>query len=178
MIPAELALLVRDVPDFPKPGIVFRDLTPLFANAEAMRCLADALCEPWNDAGCTKVVGIEARGFLLAPLVAERLGAGVVPVRKVGKLPFTTRRVDYALEYGTDTLEIHSDALAADDVVVVIDDVLATGGTAAGVAALVGTFSARLAGFGFAIELGFIGGRAALDRVTAGAAVRSVLTYP
>ena len=174
MNPTELARLIREVPDFPKPGIVFKDLTPLFANADAMRSLADALCEPWIDAGCTRVVGIEARGFLLAPLVAERLGAGVVPVRKAGKLPFTTRSVDYALEYGTDTLEIHSDALDADDVVVVIDDVLATGGTAAGVASLVADCGASLAGFGFAIELGFLRGRSALD----GAPVWSVVTYP
>ena len=174
MTPAEISILIRDVPDFPKPGILFKDLTPLLGNHAALASVVDLMCEPWAAAGCTKVAGVEARGFLLAPLVAQRLGVGMVPIRKPGKLPWRSLRVEYALEYGTDVLEMHDDAVGPADLVLVIDDVLATGGTATAAVQLVRGAGATVAGAAFAIELGFLNGRAALADVR----VRAVLTYP
>src|ERR671911_2396237 len=159
---AWLANYLRDVPDFPQPGIVFKDLTPLLGDVDAFRYTVDAIAD--HAAGLTvdKVVGIEARGFIFAAAVAYRLGAGFVPVRKPGKLPWTTVSETYALEYGTDTLEVHDDALGAGDTVLVVDDVLATGGTAAATCRLVGRLGGRIAGLAFVVELGFLGGRAKL----------------
>jgi adenine phosphoribosyltransferase len=157
-----LAGHLRDVPDFPKPGIVFKDLSPLLGDVDAFRYAVDAIAD--HAAGLTvdKVVGIEARGFIFAAAVAYRLGAGFVPVRKPGKLPWTTVSETYALEYGTDTLEVHDDALGASDTVLVVDDVLATGGTAAATCRLVERLGGRIAGLAFVVELGFLGGRAKL----------------
>ena len=162
---AWLADHLRDVPDFPKPGIVFKDLTPLLADVEAFRFTVDALAErveqaPGRSVG--KVVGIEARGFIFASAVAYRLGSALVPVRKPGKLPWRTASETYELEYGTDSLEIHEDAISAGDDVYVIDDVLATGGTAAATCRLVERLGGRVAGVGFVVELGFLSGRAKL----------------
>ena len=160
--PAWLASLLRDVPDFPEPGIVFKDLTPLLADPAALRATVDALSHHAAGMGIDKVVGIEARGFVFAAAVADRIGAGFVPVRKPGKLPWATVSETYALEYGTDTLEIHADALAANDTILVLDDVLATGGTAAATCRLVERVGGRVAGLAFVVELGFLGGRAKL----------------
>src|ERR1043165_3246840 len=122
--------LIRDIPDYPKPGIMFKDITPLLADPEAFVHATDAMAAPFADAGITHVVAIESRGFILGGPVAQRLGAGFVPVRKPGKLPAATRRETYELEYGTDTLEIHADAASPPAKVLILDDVLATGGTA------------------------------------------------
>jgi adenine phosphoribosyltransferase len=160
--PSWLAGHLRDVPDFPKPGIVFKDLTPLLGDVDAFRYAVDAIAD--HAAGLTvdKVVGIEARGFIFAAAVAYRLGAGFVPVRKAGKLPWKTVTETYALEYGTDSLDIHEDAMAAGDTVYIVDDVLATGGTAAATCTLVERVGGRIAGLAFVVELGFLGGRAKL----------------
>jgi adenine phosphoribosyltransferase len=159
---AWLADHLRDVPDFPKPGIVFKDLTPLLADVEAFRFSVDALAERVAERSVEKVVGVEARGFIFASAVAYRLGSGLVPVRKPGKLPWRTATETYELEYGTDSLEIHEDAISAGDDVYVIDDVLATGGTAAATCRLVERLGGRVAGVGFVVELGFLSGRAKL----------------
>jgi adenine phosphoribosyltransferase len=160
--PSWLAGHLRDVPDFPSPGIVFKDLTPLLGDVDAFRYTVDAIAD--HAAGLTldKVVGIEARGFIFAAAVAYRLGAGFVPVRKAGKLPWKTVTETYALEYGTDSLDIHEDAVAAGDTVYIVDDVLATGGTAAATCTLVERVEGRIAGLAFVVELGFLGGRAKL----------------
>jgi adenine phosphoribosyltransferase len=159
---AWLADHLRDVPDFPKPGIVFKDLTPLLADVEAFRFAVDALAERVAERSVEKVVGVEARGFIFASAVAYRLGSGLVPVRKPGKLPWRTASETYELEYGTDSLEIHEDAISPGDDVYVIDDVLATGGTAAATCRLVERLGGRVAGAGFVVELGFLSGRAKL----------------
>jgi adenine phosphoribosyltransferase len=155
---------IRDIPDFPTPGIVFKDLTPLLADVDAFRFSVDALVDHAAElpAGVDKVVGVEARGFTFAAAAAYRLGAGLVPVRKPGKLPHKTVRETYALEYGTDALEIHQDGVAPGESVYVIDDVLATGGTAAATCRLVEALGGRIAGLAFVIELGFLDGRAKL----------------
>ena len=153
---------IRDVPDFPKPGIVFKDITPLLADAELLRATTDAMAAPFEGLGVTHVVAVESRGFILGSPVAQRLGAGFVPVRKVGKLPFKTERVEYALEYGTDRLEIHADACGAGSRVLVVDDVLATGGTAAAACRLVERVGGLVVGCTFLIELSFLPGAATL----------------
>jgi adenine phosphoribosyltransferase len=165
--------MIRDIPDFPKPGIVFKDITPLLADADAFRCTLDSLASRFLYERVDKVVGVEARGFILAAPVAYLLGAGFVPVRKAGKLPGPTRIEEYALEYGTDRLEMHDDAIEAGDNVLVIDDVLATGGTAAATLRLVEAAGGAVVGLGFVIELAFLGGR---SRIDAHQAV-SLLTY-
>jgi adenine phosphoribosyltransferase len=154
-----LADHLRDVPDFPTPGILFKDLTPLLADVDAFRFTVDAIAD--HAAGLTvdKVVGIEARGFIFAAAVAYRLGAGFVPVRKPGKLPWKTVTETYALEYGSDSLDIHDDAVAAGETVYVVDDVLATGGTAAATCALIERVGGAIAGLAFVVELGFLSGR-------------------
>jgi len=162
MVVAELRALVRDIPDHPQPGVVFKDITPLLADAEAFRLAVDGLAAPFAGAGVTHVVGIEARGFIVAAPVAHQLGAGFVPVRKAGKLPWKTVAQQYALEYGTDTLELHVDGVGPADRVLIVDDVLATGGTAQATAALVGGTGATVVGLAFLIELEFLGGRSRL----------------
>ncbi|HET9541963.1 MAG TPA: adenine phosphoribosyltransferase, partial [Acidimicrobiales bacterium] len=143
--------LVRDIPDFPEPGITFRDITPLLGDVDAFRFVVDALADEFAGETIDRVLGIEARGFLLAAPVAYRLGAALVPVRKSGKLPHDTHTESYQLEYGSDALELHVDALGAGDTCLVIDDVLATGGTAAAVGRLIERLGGRLAGYGFLI---------------------------
>lgn len=157
-----LADHLRDVADFPTPGVLFKDLTPLLADVDAFRFAVDALADHAAGMPVDKVVGIEARGFIFAAPVAYRLGAGFVPVRKPGKLPWTTVTETYALEYGTDSLDIHDDALAAGEAVYIVDDVLATGGTAAATCALVERVGGRVAGLAFVVELAGLGGRARL----------------
>ncbi|HEY8543561.1 MAG TPA: adenine phosphoribosyltransferase [Acidimicrobiales bacterium] len=162
--PSWLLTRVRDVPDFPTPGILFKDLTPLLGDPAAFRSTVDALAAYSRslDAPVTKVVGVEARGFTFAAGVAYTLGAGLVPVRKPGKLPHETVAETYALEYGTDTLEMHRDAVGEGESVLVVDDVLATGGTAAATCRLLESVGGRVAGLAFVLELGFLDGRAKL----------------
>ena len=159
------AALIRDVPDFPKPGITFKDITPLLADPVAFAEVVDRLAEPFVGRGITKVVGIEARGFVVAAPVAHRLGAGFVPVRKPGKLPWETRAVSYELEYGEETLEMHTDALAPGERVLVIDDVLATGGTARATAELVEQGGGVVHGLAVLLELSFLRGREAVGDI-------------
>jgi adenine phosphoribosyltransferase len=154
-----LRSLVRDVPDYPKPGILFKDITPVLAEPAAFQATVRAMAEPWRDAGITKVVGIEARGFILAAPVALDLRAGFVPVRKQGKLPAETYSRSYALEYGEATLEMHTDALEPGERVLIIDDVLATGGTVAATSELVESCGAEVAGVSLLMELTFLPGR-------------------
>jgi adenine phosphoribosyltransferase len=155
----DLATYIRDIPDWPKEGVVFKDITPLLASPEGFRATIDTLADAYADAGVTKVMGAEARGFIFGGALAYRLGAGFVPARKPGKLPWDTTSVTYDLEYGTDSLEVHADAIGADDIVLIVDDVLATGGTAAAKAELVNATGASVAGFAFLIELDFLNGR-------------------
>lgn len=158
----KLKSIIRDVPDFPKPGIIFKDITPLLADHAAFSELVKAFADHYRAAGVTKVLGIEARGFLLAAPIALALGAGLVPVRKKGKLPYKRVSASYALEYGTDTLEMHEDAVKAGEKVLVVDDVLATGGTAAAVCEMVDKLGAKVAGVAMLIELEFLKGRTKL----------------
>ncbi|HVE79987.1 MAG TPA: adenine phosphoribosyltransferase [Gemmatimonadaceae bacterium] len=155
---ADLRRAIRDVPDFPKPGIVFKDITPVLADPALFARCIDALAEPYAGGRVTHVAAIESRGFLLGGPVARRLGAGLVPVRKRGKLPYATRAVEYALEYGTDQLEMHVDACAPGARVVVVDDVLATGGTAAAACRLVEDVGGTVVGCAFLIALAFLPG--------------------
>jgi adenine phosphoribosyltransferase len=165
--------LVRDIPDYPKPGIVFKDITPLLADVEAFTATTNAMADAFIDAEITYVVAIESRGFILGGPIAQRLGAGFIPVRKPGKLPAVTRRERYELEYGTDTLEIHADACGAGSRVLIVDDVLATGGTADAAGRLVETLGAAVIGFSFLIALSFLPGQARL----AGRRVHTVAVY-
>jgi adenine phosphoribosyltransferase len=159
-----LKTLIREVPDFPKPGILFYDITPLLRDAKGLHQVIESLRSRYAGAGIDLVVGIEARGFIFAPALAYALGAGFVPVRKPRKLPASTERVEYALEYGTDALEIHKDGIVRGQRVLIFDDVLATGGTACAVAKLVEILGGELVGLGFVIELDFLKGRDKLGR--------------
>lgn len=168
-----LTALIRDVPDFPKPGIVFKDITPLLADREGFRDATRAMAEPFRNSPIDHVVGIESRGFILGACVARELGVGFIPVRKPGKLPAGKRSVEYALEYGTDRLEVHADACAKAERVLIVDDVLATGGTAAATGRLMGEIGAEVAGFSFLMVLGFLNGREKL----AGFRLETVLSF-
>ena len=168
----ELRAFIRDVPDFPKPGIVFKDITPLLRSPRALEKSVHELAEPYRRAGITQVAAIESRGFIFGSCVARVLGAGFVPIRKPGKLPWTTRRNEYVLEYGKDAIEIHDDALTSDDRVIVVDDVLATGGTAAAAAALVRGFDAKLVGIATVIELTFLDPRKKLEGIDVHTVIR------
>jgi adenine phosphoribosyltransferase len=150
---------IRDVPDFPKPGIVFKDITPLLLSPGPFRRAVELMADPYRGSRVTRVVSIESRGFLLGAPVALALEAGLVPMRKPGKLPAARGRVEYALEYGTDALEMHRDAVGSGDRVLIVDDVLATGGTAEAAAKLVRAHGAQVVGFTFLIELDFLKGR-------------------
>ena len=157
-----LASLIRDVPDFPQPGIVFKDITPLLADENAFSSVIDLIVVHYGRGNIDKVVGIEARGFIVASPVAYHFGAGFVPVRKAGKLPWETEREEYSLEYGTAVLEIHRDAVAPGERVLIVDDVLATGGTAHATAKLVERLGGKVIGIATLIELEFLHGRQAL----------------
>src|SRR5438874_10051292 len=156
---AELKALIRDVPDFPQPGIVFKDITPLLADRNAFSSIIDLIVVHYGRGNIDKVVGIEARGFILASPVAYHFGAGFVPVRKEGKLPWNSEREEYALEYGTAVLEVHKDAIAPGERVLIVDDVLATGGTAKATASLVERLGGKVIGIATLIELEFLHGR-------------------
>lgn len=164
---------IRDVPDFPKKGIVFKDITTLLKDPRAYRQSLDLFIALCGDLRVDKVIGIESRGFIFGSAVADRFGLGFVPVRKVGKLPAETVRTSYDLEYGTDSVEMHADALTKGERVLIVDDVIATGGTAAAVGKLVEGVGASVAAFGFLVELSFLKGRAKLGSHE----VRSLLVY-
>jgi adenine phosphoribosyltransferase len=155
--------LIRDVPDFPKPGIVFKDITPLLADDDGFSSVIDLIVVHYGRGNVDKVVGIEARGFILASPVAYHFGAGFVPVRKEGKLPWDAEREEYNLEYGTAVLEIHRDSISPGDRVLIVDDVLATGGTARATAGLVERLGGKVMGIACLIELGFLEGRKLLE---------------
>ena len=164
---------IRDVPDFPKPGILFKDITPVLADRDLLRRTVRGMAGPFAGAGVSYVVGVESRGFILGAPVALELGAGFIPVRKPGKLPHRTAAAEYALEYGTDRLEIHADACAAEARVLVVDDVLATGGTAGATCRLIEGLGAIVVGCSFLIALSFLPGA----DVLAGRHVESLVTY-
>lgn len=150
---------IVDIPDYPEPGVVFKDITPLFDDAQALHAVIDAIADHFAGTGITKVVGAEARGFLVGVPVAYKLGCGFVPARKPGKLPREVYSESYSLEYGTDELQIHRDALTSDDRVLIVDDLVATGGTAVATARLVEQSGAKVAGFSFILELSFLNPR-------------------
>jgi adenine phosphoribosyltransferase len=169
----DIRAAIRDVPDFPKPGIVFKDITPLLANAELFARTTAAMAAPYRDARVTHVVAIESRGFILGAPVALALHAGLVPVRKVGRLPADTLREDYALEYGVNTVEIHRDAIAPGERVLIVDDVLATGGTVRAAANLVQRLGGDVIGVSLLVELAFLHGRDRLQDLN----LHTVLVY-
>ena len=168
---------VRDIPDFPKPGVVFKDISPLLADHVAFAGAVDAIVAHYGRGNVDKVVGIEARGFIVAAPVAYHFGAGFVPVRKPGKLPAETHETAYDLEYGTEVLHVHRDAVDAGDRVLVVDDVLATGGTAAAAVRLAETAGAEVVGLSVLLELDFLNGRAALAASHPDVHVHSLLRY-
>jgi adenine phosphoribosyltransferase len=153
---------IRDVPDFPKPGIVFKDITPLLQDGQALRVACDLLVRPFREEQISLVVGIESRGFIFGPAAALALGVGFTPARKAGKLPWKTLEETYELEYGTDRVELHQDAVAAGERVLIVDDLIATGGTAAAVASLVRRMGGKVVGLSFLLELKFLEGRSLL----------------
>ncbi|MFF1512092.1 adenine phosphoribosyltransferase [Streptomyces sp. NPDC058326] len=174
-VTALLLSRIRDVPDYPKPGVLFKDITPLLADPEAFTALTDALAALCSAHGATKIVGLEARGFILAAPVAVRAGLGFIPVRKAGKLPGATLRQAYELEYGTAEIEVHAEDLAAGDRVMVIDDVLATGGTAEASIELIRRAGAEVAGVAVLMELGFLPGRSRLEPALNGAPLTALI---
>ena len=169
-----LRTTIRDVPDFPQPGILFKDITPVLADAELLMSAIDGMAAAFDGQKVDKVVGIDARGFIFGALLAQRLGAGFIPVRKKGKLPWKTRGVDYSLEYGTNSVEIHLDALSPGERVILADDLLATGGTAAAALDLIRESGADLLGSVFFIELAFLCGR---EKLSGRGPVHSLLTF-
>ncbi len=164
---------IRDVPDFPKKGIVFKDITPLLLDPGLLDAAVQQICDEFQSANVEKVMAIESRGFIFGAPVALRLGAGLVLARKAGKLPWKRHRVEYALEYGTDVIEVHVDSIAKGERVLVVDDVLATGGTAAAAGRVVEQAGGRLVGMAFLLELDFLNGRQRLEGID----VRALLSY-
>jgi adenine phosphoribosyltransferase len=171
--PSLVTRRIRDIPDWPTAGVVFKDITPLLNDADSFRAVVDAVADHFAATTIDRVLGVEARGFIFAAPVAYRLGAGFVPVRKAGKLPYEIEREEYTLEYGTDLLEIHTDAIQPGEQVLIVDDVLATGGTAAATARLVEKLGGEVVGLAFVVELAFLSGRQAL----AGRDVLSLAVY-
>jgi adenine phosphoribosyltransferase len=171
-IERDVRAAIRDIPDFPKPGVLFKDITPMLADPRLFSEVIGWFAHPWREQRIDRVVGMESRGFIFGGALATELGAGFAPARKKGKLPFETVGVDYALEYGAAVLEMHVDAIKPGDRVLICDDLLATGGTAAATVDLVRKLGGEVAGAAFVIELGFLGGRNRLDT-----AVHSLVTY-
>ncbi|MDY2942930.1 MAG: adenine phosphoribosyltransferase [Paludibacteraceae bacterium] len=172
MTAEEVKLQIRNIPDFPVKGIQFKDITTALQQPECLRWMRDEMVNLYKDKGITKIVGIESRGFIIAPAVAMELGVGFVPIRKPGKLPAETVEISYQKEYGVDTIQIHKDALSADDVVLLHDDLLATGGTMAAAIELVKKFGVKKVYVNFLIELDFLNGRELLEK---GAQVDSLI---
>lgn len=169
----ELQALIRSIPDFPKPGILFRDITPLLKDARGFASAVNLLAGEFAGEDIDYVVAIEARGYVIGAPLAYKLGAGLIPVRKPGRLPYATLKADYTLEYGTNSLEIHSDALSKGQRVIIVDDLLATGGTATATKTLIEHLGAQVVGAGFIIELADLGGRTKLGSTP----VKTLLTY-
>ena len=172
----DLTASIRTIPDYPKPGILFRDITTLLGDARAFRRAVDELVQPWAGTKVDKVAGIEARGFILGGAVAHQLSAGFVPVRKKGKLPHATVSIAYSLEYGLDHMEMHQDAITANERVILIDDLIATGGTAEGAVKLLRQLGADIVAACFVIDLPDLGGAKKLEAL--GVPVRSLITFP
>jgi len=170
---ARLESLIRSIPDFPTPGILFRDITPLLKDKDGFKAAIDLLADPYKDKKIDYVVAIEARGYMLGAPIARELGAGFIPVRKPGKLPYEKINIDYALEYGTNSLEMHKDAITRGQRVIVVDDLLATGGTAAATRTLLEQLGAQIVGFAFLVELTALRGREKLQGVD----VRTLIEY-
>jgi len=170
---ASLKALIRDVPDFPKPGILFKDITPLLADPEGLRDATQAMARPFQEERIDRVVGIESRGFILGAIVARELGVGFIPVRKPGKLPYESTSIEYALEYGTDKLEVHTDACDRAARILIVDDVLATGGTARATCELMERVGAEIIGLSFLVVLDFLNGRRRLG----GRRIETVLSF-
>lgn len=170
---ADLRAAIRDVPDFPKPGIIFKDITPILGDAALFSASIDLLAETAQGAKIDKVVGVDARGFIFAAAVADRLNAGFVPIRKAGKLPWTTRGMAYTLEYGESVVEIHDDSIKEGENILLVDDLLATGGTASAAIKLLKALDAKLVSVSFLIELSFLKGRDKLDAPN----IQSLITY-
>lgn len=172
----ELIASVRTIPDYPKEGILFRDITTLLGDARAFRRAVDALVQPWAGSKVDQVAGIEARGFILGGAVAHQLSAGFVPIRKKGKLPYETVRIAYSLEYGLDEMEMHKDAIQPGDKVIVVDDLIATGGTAEGACKLLKSMGADIVAACFIIDLPDLGGRAKIEALDV--PVRTLIEFP
>ncbi|MHC4855723.1 MAG: adenine phosphoribosyltransferase [Planctomycetota bacterium] len=170
---SDLKQYIRNIPDFPKPGILFRDITPLLADARALERAIELLAEPFTESGIDVVAAVEARGFIFGSAVAKALGAGFVPIRKKGKLPFETHSVSYGLEYGEDAVEVHTDAIASGSQVLMVDDLLATGGTMAAACELIEQLGGEITGLTFLIELADLKGRDLLKQYS----IHSVITY-
>jgi adenine phosphoribosyltransferase len=166
---------IRTIADYPKPGIMFRDITTLLGNAPVFRAVVDQMAQPWTDAAIVLVAGIEARGFILGGAIAHQLGAGFVPIRKKGKLPHDTVSVSYALEYGTDVVEMHRDAVRPGERILLVDDLIATGGTAAAAAQLLQTVGASIVAATFVVDLPELGGSARLAAL--GVPVRHLVSF-
>jgi adenine phosphoribosyltransferase len=171
----EIRSSIRTIPDYPKPGVMFRDITTLLGNARVFRRVVDELVEPWTTAKVNCVAGIEARGFILGGAVAHQLAAGFVPIRKKGKLPHTTVRVAYSLEYGLDEMEMHRDAVSAGERIIIVDDLIATGGTAEGAVKLLRSIGAEILAACFIIDLPDLGGSRKLEAL--GVPVRTLVTF-
>lgn len=169
----DIKKIIRDVNDFPKPGIIFKDITPLLLDPEAFNAVVTMLAEPFKNSGITKVAGMESRGFIFGVPVAAKLNCGFIPVRKPGKLPAETISESFELEYGTDSLEIHKDAAAKGDKILIVDDLLATGGTAAATAKLITRTGATVEAMTFVIELEFLNGKAVLNNYN----IKSLIKY-
>lgn len=172
---AEIRAAIRTIPDYPKPGIQFRDITTLLGNAQAFRRVVDELVRPWTEARIDRVAGIEARGFILGGAVAHRLASGFVPIRKKGKLPHATVRVAYSLEYGIDEMEVHRDSVAQGERIILVDDLIATGGTAEAAVKLLRTLGAEILAACFVIDLPDLGGRRRLEAL--GVPVRTLVGF-
>jgi adenine phosphoribosyltransferase len=171
----QIRAAIRTIPDYPKPGIQFRDITTLLGNARAFRGVVDELVRPWTEAGIDRVAGIEARGFILGGAVAHRLASGFVPIRKKGKLPHATVRVAYSLEYGIDEMEVHRDGVAQGERIILVDDLIATGGTAEAAVKLLRTLGAEILAACFVIDLPDLGGRRRLEAL--GVPVRTLVGF-
>ncbi len=169
----DLAKYIREIPDWPKKGILFRDITPLLADPQAFPAAVEALCAPWRDAGVEYVAAVEARGFIFGAAVAAELGAGFIPIRKKGKLPYETESVTYDLEYGTDCVEMHRDAVPPGAKILMVDDLLATGGTMRAACQLIEKVGAEVVGIAFLIELADLNGRERLTQYN----VHTVISY-
>ena len=176
LTPEELRAAIRTIDDYPKPGVRFRDITTLLRDGRAFHSVVERLARPWLATGVNRIAGIEARGFILGGALAERLGAGFVPIRKKGKLPHATVRVAYSLEYGLDEMEMHRDAVGAGEDIILVDDLIATGGTAAGAVQLLRSLGARVLAACFIVDLPDLGGAAKLQAL--GVPVTALVSFP